>query len=315
MAIGFFDGLHIGHQAVIGRTIASARSVQGGLAVAVTFDRHPASVTAPDRAPLLIQTLDQKLRTLAGLGLNATWLIRFDKTFSKKAPEDFVSEMVENFPGVRAVFVGEKFRFGKQRLGTVELLQELGHRFGFGVEPIPPVMCRGNPVSSTRIRHLISAGHLDQAMELLGRPYALAGTIVEGDRFGRQLGYPTANLKVEGLVLPPHGVYAAHAEVRSWSGPAVVNIGFRPTLQHQAPVLRVEAHLIGFEGEIYGQEIELSFLRFLRSERRFETTEALRAQIAEDCRTAVHIHTDLWQRIAGKTDGMSPAFSTLARPS
>lgn len=313
MAVGMFDGLHLGHQAVIGRAISRARN-EGGLAVAATFDRHPASVTAPQHVPPAIQTLNQKLRSLAQSGLDATWLIPFDKAFSEKSAAEFVNCTLGHFPGLRVVFVGEKFRFGHRRQGTVEVLRNLGREFGFQVEAIPPINHNGEPVSSTRIRRQIRAGHLDEARVLLGRPYALAGKIVEGDQLGRQLGFPTANLAVEGMVLPPNGVYAAHAEVCSWSGPAVVNIGFRPTLEQAKPEIRVEAHLIGFTGEIYGQEIELSFLGFVRAERKFNNIEALRVQIAEDCRTATELYQTVWPSPANRPVEQDSVDSTPAQP-
>lgn len=294
MAIGMFDGLHLGHQAVIGRTVSRARN-EGALALVATFDQHPAKVIGPHHAPPAIQTLSQRLRCFAGLGINATWLIHFDRTFSEKSAEEFVRDAVRKFPGLRVVLVGEKFRFGHRRQGTVEFLRNLGRELGFEVEAVPSVNLNGEPVSSTRIRREIRAGHLDEVGALLGRPYALAGKVVEGDRLGRQLGFPTANLAVEGMAVPPNGVYAAHAEAGGWSGPAVVNIGFRPTVERHPQLIRVEAHLIGFDGEIYGEEIELFFLRFLRSERKFDDIGGLRAQISEDCRVARDLHETIWR--------------------
>lgn len=308
MAIGMFDGLHLGHQAVIGRTVSRAKN-QDALALVATFDRHPASVIAPHHAPPAIQTLNQRLRGLSNLGVDATWLIHFDRAFSEKSAEEFVRDAFRYFPGLRVVLVGEKFRFGHRRQGTVELLQDLGHELGFEVEAIPPVNLNGEPVSSTRIRRQIRAGHLDEVRALLGRPYALAGKVVEGDRLGRQLGFPTANLAVEGMAVPPNGVYVAHAEATAWSGPAVVNVGFRPTIEPQPQSIRVEAHLIGFDGEVYGQEIELLFLRFLRSERKFGDVGALRAQIAEDCRAASGLYQTIWAAF-GCGHGESKAVSS-----
>ncbi|MCX8109167.1 MAG: bifunctional riboflavin kinase/FAD synthetase [Verrucomicrobiae bacterium] len=311
IAIGVFDGLHIGHQAVIRKTVTTAKK-EGGVSVAATFDKHPTTVTAPDRVPLMIQTLEQRLRALASLGVDAIWLIQFDKAFSEKSPEEFVHEILKNFPGLRSVFVGEKFRFGRHRRGTVELLAKLGNQFGFSVEAVPSLNYDGEPVSSTRIRRLISSGKLDQAKALLGRPYTLSGKVSEGDKIGRQLGFPTANVATEGIVLPPRGVYAVHAVVESWSGPAVANIGFRPTFEHPQPVLRVEAHLIGFNDDIYGREIEITFLKRIRNERRFQNVDALRAQIAEDRRIAEEIHQQQW----GVAGAVQPSGTTAgSKPS
>lgn len=312
VAIGTFDGVHVGHQAVIRRTVTRARS-DGSLAMVATFDRHPATVLAPRQAPLLIQSLPQRLRCLAALGVDATWLIQFDRNLSEKTGEDFVRSMMRSFPALRAVLVGDKFRFGHRRGGTVALLHCLGGELGFDVEALPPVSINGAPVSSTRVRQEIRAGRLAEVQSLLGRPYALAGMVVQGDGLGRQIGFPTANLDVTGQALPPNGVYAAHATLQSWSGPAVVNLGTRPTLGLGNAAFRIEAHMIGFEGNVYGQEIEVQFLAFLRPEKRFATIDALREQIAVDCNTARERHSALHVSDFGRAAGPVAGIPAGAR--
>jgi len=285
LALGVFDGVHLGHQEVI-RRLATDAAGRGGLPVVVTFDRHPNSVVAPDRTPPLLQTTAQKLRALAMLDVAATWVIRFDTAFSRQTGEGFVRTLAGNFPPLRSVFVGEEFQFGHGRSGNVPLLHRLGGELGFRTHAVPAVHFEGQPVSSTRIREAVHDGGFALAGRLLGRPWALAGRVVRGDRLGRQLGFPTANLAVAGLVLPAPGVYVATTIVLACRRTAVVNIGHRPTLAQPEPALRVEAHLLDFDGDLYGQELELVFTRRLRDEVKFASLAALRDQIGRDVAAA-----------------------------
>ena len=305
MALGTFDGVHLGHQAVIRQMVARAKAQQA-ISLVATFDRHPAAVLAPHRAPLLIQSLAQRLHAFARLRVEATWLIPFDLAFSQITGEDFVRTVHADFPKLHTVFVGDRFRFGHRRAGSVGLLRRLGAQLGFAVEAVPPVCLNDAPVSSTRVRQEIAAGRLGEVRALLGRPYALAGTVVRGERLGRQLGFPTANLHAEGLALPPQGVYVAHATLPVWSGPAVANIGVRPTLGRAGAALRIEAHLIGFDGEAYGLELELVPLAFLRPEQSFVTLGALREQIAADRAMALAQYPVLWQATELERSGGGP---------
>jgi riboflavin kinase / FMN adenylyltransferase len=281
LAIGMFDGVHLGHQQVIRQAVTDAERDEG-LAVVVTFDRHPASVVAPERAPLLVHCLAQRLRTLESLGVEAAWLIHFDRVFSQQTGEEFVRRLARDWGTLRSVSVGSAFTFGRQRSGNVELLRRLGGELGFMVHGLSAVALDGQTVSSTRVRQAISAGNLDAAEQMMGREYALVGPVVEGDRLGRTLGFPTANLEVAGLVLPPGGVYAIHAVAGGIHHRGVLNIGHRPTLRHLAPQLRVEAHLLDFNGDLYGQELNVTFAGKLREERKFPSLQALREQIAAD---------------------------------
>jgi len=281
LAIGFFDGVHLGHQQIIRQTIADARQ-HDALAVVVTFDRHPNSVVAPAHVPPLIYSLSQKLRTIAALGADALLLLRFNRRFSEESGEAFVRKLVAGFGSVHSICVGANFRFGHRRAGNVALLKQLGGELGFAVHGLAAVSLDGQAVSSTRIRRTIQAGQLDAATQMLGRSSSLCGTVVRGDGLGRKLGFPTANLAVAGLVLPPHGVYAVQATVHGRTRRGVLNIGVRPTLRRAKPQLRVEVHLLDFHGELYGEEMEVTFVEKLRGERRFPSLDALRRQIAKD---------------------------------
>lgn len=281
LAIGFFDGVHLGHQQILRQTLADARQHEA-LALALTFDHHPNSVVAPAREPPLIYSLSQKLRVIGSLGMDALWLIHFDKAFSARPGEEFVRSLAHDFAPLRSICVGTNFLFGHKRSGNVELLRRLGTELNFSVHGLAAVSLGGKAVSSTRIRERILAGDLDAASQMLGRAYSLGGKVVPGDGLGRQLGFPTANLDVAGLALPPRGVYAAHAEVGGGRHRAVLNIGHRPTLQQPNPPLRVEVHLLDFSGDLYGKEIEVVFVEKLRDEKKFGSLAELREQIARD---------------------------------
>jgi riboflavin kinase/FMN adenylyltransferase len=281
LAIGFFDGVHLGHQQIIRQTISDARQHEA-TALIVTFDRHPNTVVAPERAPQLIYPLSHKLAVLESLSVDVTLLLHFDKAFSERSGEEFVRTLGCEAGPIRSVCVGANFVFGHKRSGDVSLLQKLGAELNFTVHGLAAVALDGKAVSSTRIRQAIAAGNLDTAGQMLGRAYSLRGQVVEGDRLGRQLGFPTANVEVSGLVLPPGGVYAAHARCGEDLYRAVVNIGSRPTLQRTEPQLRVEAHLIDFSGDLYGRELEIIFLEKLRAEKKFPSLDDLRRQIAKD---------------------------------
>lgn len=281
VAIGFFDGVHLGHQQIVRQTIADARQHEA-TALIITFDRHPNSVVAPDRVPPLIYSLPQKLRVLGSLGADLLWLIPFDQPFSQRSAEQFVRDLARDFNQLHSVCVGTNFQFGHKRAGNVELLRKLGAELNFSVHGMAAVSLAGRTVSSTRVRERLLAGDLDAVSQMLGRAYSLAGTVVPGDRLGQKLGFPTANLEVTGLALPPHGVYAVHAKLDDQRHRAVLNIGVRPTLNNPAPQLRVEAHLLDFSGNLYGQEIEIVFGDKLRDEKKFDSLDELQQQIGKD---------------------------------
>ena len=307
LAIGVFDGVHLGHQQIIRQTVADARK-HDGLAIVVTFDKHPSVIVAPDRVPPLIYSQPQKLRAIKSLGADALLEIHFDKEFSQQTGETFIRGLVCDLSGgarlcepqqvenvesaaghqpplqsrVQSICVGADFVFGNKRSGNVALLKTLGEELQFTVHGMAEVSLDGKVVSSTRIREAIRAGDFDAAGQMLGRAYSFAGRVVHGDKIGHKLGFPTANLDTTSLLLPPNGVYAAHASVAKKSYRAVLNIGHRPTVNQPTPQLRVEVHLLDFAGEIYGQEMEVTFAAKLRDEQKFPSVEALREQIAAD---------------------------------
>lgn len=289
LAIGVFDGVHRGHQEVIRRTRQAAEQA-GGLAVVATFDRHPNAVVAPERTPPAILSTAQRLRVLAELGVAATWLIRFDETFSRQTGEEFVRRLVAGFGRVARICVGRDFQFGWRRSGNVALLKRLGAELGFATEAVPPLTLDGRTISSTGIREFLRQGRLEAAARWLGRPYVLAGPVVRGDGLGRRLGFATANVDVSGLQLPPTGVYAARAREpgAAWE-PAVMNLGVRPTLGRAEPHPRLEVHVLDRHPELYGRELEVWPVRRLRAETRFASWTALQAQIERDIAAAREI--------------------------
>ncbi len=281
LAIGFFDGVHLGHQQIIRHTLADARQHEA-IGLVVTFDAHPSTVVAPHRLPPLIYSLPQRLRTIESLGTEALLLIHFDKTFSLQSGEQFVRTIAKDLGHVRSISVGANFVFGHNRSGNVELLQRLGKELGFAVHGQAAVSLDGRIVSSTRVREAIRQGDLDAVSQMLGRPYSIVGKVVRGDGLGRQLGFPTANIDATGLALPPHGVYAVQAETGGKTHRAVLNIGRRPTLRNPNPELRVEAHLLDFDADLYGHELEIFFVEKLRDEKKFSSLKELRDQIGLD---------------------------------
>jgi riboflavin kinase / FMN adenylyltransferase len=281
LAIGFFDGVHLGHQQIIRQTVADARQ-HDALALVITFDRHPNTVVAPDRVPPLIYSLPQKQRAIESLGTDSLLQIHFDEPFSQQTGEEFIRGLSLDLGKIQSVCVGADFVFGHRRSGNVALLKKLGDELAFTVHGLAAVSLDKQIVSSTRIRETIRAGNFDAASQMLGRPYAIAGVVVEGDRVGQQLGFPTANVDVTGLVLPPNGVYAGLTHVGKNSHRVALNIGFRPTMTAATPQLRVEAHLLDFSGNLYDQELEITVAAKLRDEKKFATAIELREQIVRD---------------------------------
>jgi riboflavin kinase/FMN adenylyltransferase len=285
LGIGFFDGVHLGHQQILRQTLAEARQHES-LAVVLTFDAHPNTAVAPDRVPPLVYPLWKKVRVLESLGPDMLLLLHFDEALSRQSGEVFVRDLVRHWGAIRSITVGANFCFGHKRSGNVELLRQLGAELKFSVHGTAAVALDGKVVSSTRIRQTILDGDLDAATQMLGRAYSLVGRVERGDGIGRQLGFPTANVDSTGLALPPRGVYAVHTETRRGVHRAVLNIGYRPTLQNPVPQLRVEAHLLDFSGDLYGEEIELVFVEKIREERKFAALSELQAQIRRDIEEA-----------------------------
>ncbi|MFO1459934.1 MAG: bifunctional riboflavin kinase/FAD synthetase [Verrucomicrobiota bacterium] len=287
LALGMFDGVHLGHQHVLRHALVHAAN-GAGASVALTFDPHPMAVVRPGHAPRLLQTLPQRLRALASLGLDATLVIPFNSAVAAQTGEEFIRGLLRDTGRVRSLSVGEGFQFGCRRSGDVQLLCSLGAEFQFQVHAASPVSIGGEVVSSSRIRQCIREGSFESASELLGRPYAVSGRVMAGNQLGRTLGFPTANLDISGLELPPNGVYAAWVQriAQEQEYPAVLNLGTRPTVTQDREELRFEVHLLDFEGDLYGEELEVAFVGLIRGEKRFPNTAGLRVQIAEDIATA-----------------------------
>jgi riboflavin kinase/FMN adenylyltransferase len=281
LAIGFFDGVHLGHQQIIRQTISDARQ-HDAIAVVLTFDRHPNSIVAPDKVPPLIYSLPQKWRAIESLGADALLLIQFDKKFSEQTGEEFIRSLARDFGKVHSICVGADFVFGHRRSGNVVLLKKLGAELHFQVHGLAAVSLDGEIVSSTRIRETIRAGNFDSASQMLGRTYAISGRVVEGDKLGHKFGFPTANLDATNLILPPNGVYSGCTKLKGQFYRVALNIGVRPTLASAKPDLRVEAHLLDFDSKLYGEELEIEIGEKLRDERKFASPAELCEQIARD---------------------------------
>lgn len=286
LAIGVFDGVHRGHQTVISTSARHARSANG-TPVVVTFDPHPMKVLRPGEAPHLLTATQHKIRLIRDLGVRHLLVIKFDKAFAATPPEDFVQQLVTHSKPLREICVGHEWSFGKGRRGNLALLRKLGAEFDFNVVGIPAVTLRnGELVSSTAIRHAIEAGDLAKAAQMLGREYTILGTVVRGEHLGKKIGFPTANLSAHSEQFPPNGVYFAQATLNGIIRPGVVNLGYRPTVSSGQSERVLEIHLLDFQHDIYGKDVEVRFVRYLRPEQKFESLDALVRQIELDVQQA-----------------------------
>jgi len=286
VTIGAYDGVHLGHQAVIVEVRRLAAEL-GCRSAVVTFDRHPATVVRPESAPKLLTDLDQKLELLAEHGVDITVVVPFDEARSKEEPEEFIREVLVDALAARAVVVGQDFHFGHQRRGNVGLLSEIGRREGFVVRGVPLLERPDGieePVSSTAIRRALAGGDVEPVAAMLGRPYEVRGIVVRGDQRGRTIGFPTANVEVpNSTALPADGVYAGtYVRPDGTEHPCAINLGRRPTFYEHADHSLLEAHLLDFSGELYGEPARVRFKHFLRSERKFSGIDELVAQLRHD---------------------------------
>jgi riboflavin kinase/FMN adenylyltransferase len=284
LALGNFDGLHLGHQTIVDRVVRSAAD-RAATPVVLTFDPHPARILRPGAAPPLLMTTAQKVDVLGHLGVQGVAIVRFTKDVAAWDPETFVRLVLGGWLGVAEVWVGANFVFGHDRAGNLSTLRQLGSRYGFGAEAIEPVRYKEFVVSSSRVRRLITEGRVDEAGALLGRHYFMDGIVVHGLQRGRTLGFPTANLDTENELLPPNGVYATVATLDGVEYPSVTNIGVRPTF-HLPSATVVETHILDMDRDLYGAPMRVSFVRRIREERTFDGVETLKAQIAADCQSA-----------------------------
>jgi riboflavin kinase/FMN adenylyltransferase len=284
VALGNFDGFHKGHQAVVGRAVARARA-EGRPALVATFDPHPMRFFRPDSPWFRLTTMDQRARLFAAAGVDAMYVFHFDADFAAAAPEAFVTDWLAGRLGAAGVVTGEDFTFGRNRGGDVRLLAKLGQADGFTAEAVPPVTEDGLPVSSSRIREALRAGDCETATRLLTRPLTIEGVVEHGDKRGRTVGYPTANLALDRYLRPRFGIYAVRGRLedgRMLDGAA--NLGIRPTFQPPKELL--EPFFFDFSGDLYGQTIAVELISFLRPEAKFDTVEALVAQMDVDCAEA-----------------------------
>jgi riboflavin kinase/FMN adenylyltransferase len=275
LAIGVFDGVHLGHQTVV-------QSLEGRIA-ALTFEPHPLAIIAPDRVPPRLTTLEQKVAYLRAQGTVAVIAVKFDAALRELSPAAFVDEIARIFPDLKHVAIGASWTFGRNREGNAARLAELAQAHGFTVKAIAPVQLDGAPVSSTRIREAILQRRFDEAARLLGRSYAITGKVIHGDERGRTIGFPTANLGEVEQLLPPRGVYAVRARVAGnlTKYRAVMNLGNRPTFTSKG-IDSLEVHLFDFDADLYDQKLWVSDMVWLRNEMAFPNADALKAQIAED---------------------------------
>ncbi|MEP7015327.1 MAG: bifunctional riboflavin kinase/FAD synthetase [Verrucomicrobiota bacterium] len=285
LAVGVFDGVHLGHQAVISTSARHAQA-ETGTPVVVTFDPHPMKVLRPLDAPHLLTATQHKIALIRNLGVAHLLIIPFEEQFAATEPEDFVQQLVTHSKPLREICVGHEWSFGKNRRGNLDLLKKLGSRSNFNVVGIPPIKMNGEIVSSTAIRQAVETGDLKRAAEMLGREYTILGTVVKGDNLGSKIGFPTANLSAHSEQFPPNGVYLAEATIDGAQYPGVINLGYRPTVSIGQSQRVLEIHLLDFNREIYGKDIDVRFISYLRPEKKFENIEALTAQIGADVQQA-----------------------------
>ncbi len=285
VALGNFDGFHLGHQRVVSEAVTWARG-EGRPAIVATFDPHPVRHFAPHVPPFRLTTLDQREALFAAAGADAMLVFEFDDALAATPAEAFVSELLAGHLGVAGVVTGEDCTFGKGRAGNVGVLAEVGARHGIAARPLGPVTEGGLPVSSSRIRDALKAGDCETATRLMTRPFAIRGTVQHGDKRGRTIGYPTANIDMGPYLRPRYGIYAVTGLLLD-SGETLkgaANLGIRPQFEPAQELL--EPHFFDFSGDLYGREIEVALHHFLRPEAKFESVEALTAQMAEDCARA-----------------------------
>ncbi|MCY3924719.1 MAG: bifunctional riboflavin kinase/FAD synthetase [bacterium] len=296
VAVGVFDGVHVGHQQILGRVVERARA-EGLCATVVTFDSHPAFTLRPQNAPLLLTDLPQKLELFESLGLERTVVLPFGERLAATSADDFIQEVLVEGLNVKAVVAGADFHFGSGREGSTGTLRVAGARNGFDVETVGLYRFPNAPeaVSSTAVRRALAGSRVAEAAQMLGRPYAIGGAVIEGDRRGVTVGFPTANIPVAAdRAWPADGVYAGwFIDSDSARYGCAINIGRRPTFFEHAEHSILEAHLLDFDGDLYGHEVQVEFLRFLRSERRFSGIDELAAQLKKDTENARRIVAEI----------------------
>ncbi|MGR6035913.1 MAG: bifunctional riboflavin kinase/FAD synthetase [Candidatus Nitrosoglobus sp.] len=281
--IGNFDGVHLGHEAVLRQLIAKAAELQRP-SLLITFEPPPDEFFTPEKAPARLTRFREKLQVLCPSPVNWVLCLRFNLSLASMEAKDFIRVVLVERLGIRYLIAGDDFRFGRGRQGDFTLLQKAGKHYGFGVAHMHTFYLEGERVSSTRIRKALAHGDLIEAEKLLGRPYSMSGRVIRGDKRGRTLGFPTANIKLHRRKIPLNGVFAVKVYGLGSPLPGVANLGVRPTIDGRRPLL--EIHLLNFEGDLYRRYVQVNFLHQLRQEERFESLSALRQQIGKDCAAA-----------------------------
>jgi len=280
LTLGVFDGLHLGHQLIMKTVVERARAIDA-VPTVITFEPHPRAVLHPESAPPLLQTFDQKIEALGVLGIEQTIIIHFDKNFSQIRAEDFLRETVVDRLHAKEVYLGRGFFFGHDREGNIDLLRRVSERLGFFADEVPEVRLRGRRIGSTRIRELLSQGRVNLARRMLGRPYGVEGPVIRGARRGVRLGFPTANIHPHNRVIPRGGVYVTATLIEGQWRRSVTNIGTRPTFDDGTET-SVETHVMNWLGDLYGDVVRVRFLHRLRDEKKFNSIDELKSQIASD---------------------------------
>lgn len=283
VTFGVFDGLHLGHQAVIRQVVRGATARDLSSAV-LAFYPHPMAFLAPERCPPILTPRQKRFELLEELGVDIATFVQFDAYLAEMSPSTFVEEVLLGKLHAKQIIVGYECQFGKNRTGNAEVLQTLGTQYEFNVTIMPPTLVHGKPVHSTRVRKAVVEGELEFAVQLLGRPHSIIGRVVRGDGRGRQFGYPTANIHEENQIRPPNGVYAIRAKLKNRFYGGILNTGMRPTVDGLN--FQIEAHLFNFNEDVYGREIEVFFIKKIRDEQRFPDMECLVNQINQDVEVA-----------------------------
>jgi len=281
LAIGVFDGVHLGHQELITKAVNKAKS-RNGQAIVMTFAPHPVKVLKPEIYLPYIVSIPHRMKLIESLGVSVCIIVRFTKRFARLSPEKFIKKYLIEHIGPEEIIVGEEFRFGIGRIGTIEYFKDAGLKYGFLVDPIQSINGANGKIGSTAIRKLIAAGQISAAAQYLGRYVSLLGKVKKGDGRGKTLGFPTANISLNDEVLPPIGVYAAYVKISEKTFKAMANIGHRPTFNDKSSPLSLEVHIFDFKKNIYGKEILIEFVKKIRNEKKFKNIKSLISQLKRD---------------------------------
>jgi riboflavin kinase / FMN adenylyltransferase len=285
VTLGVFDGLHLGHQQIM-KTVVERANALSAVPTVITFDPHPRAVLHPENSPPMLQTLDQRLGSFEVLGIEQAIVIRFNRDFASTDAEKFLREAIFQRLKAQEVYLGKGFAFGKNRAGNIDLLKKISVELGFVAEEVPEIQLRGQRISSSQIRRLLAEGKVNLARRMLGRPYGVEGLVIHGDKRGRTIGFPTANLKPKNRVIPKNGVYVTSTLIEGEWRRSITNIGIRPTFENGLEP-SVETFILDWDGDLYDDVIRVRFLHRVRDEKKFSGIDELKAQIKKDCDVAV----------------------------